>query len=78
MEVHKMKLNEHAVNLTIVLTLLTVAVYGWANGLNNVTLSISALIILGGLAHMLMLRIAALQPQQGLGEAVEIEQAIGS
>jgi hypothetical protein len=75
MEVHKMKLNKHVVNLTIVLALLTVAVYGWANGLNNVTLSITVLLILGGLVHMLTVRIAALQPQPVPRGAVESGQA---
>lgn len=70
-----MKLNKQAINLTIVLTLLTVAVYSWAHGLNNVTFSITALLILGGLVHMLTVRIAALQPQQVLGEAGESGQA---
>jgi hypothetical protein len=70
-----MKLNKHVVNLTIVFTLLTVAVYGGAHGLNNVTFSITTLLILGGLAQMLTVRIAALQPQPVLGEAVESGQA---
>lgn len=70
-----MKLNKHAVNLTMVITLLTVAVHGWANGLNNVTLSITGLIILNGLAHMLTVKIAAIQPQQVLGKADESGQA---
>jgi hypothetical protein len=76
MEIHKMKLNKQAVNLTIVLSLLTVAVYSWAQGLNNVTLSITALLILGGLAQRLAVRITALQPQPVLGEAVESRQAM--
>lgn len=66
-----MKLNKQAINLTIVLTLLTVAVYSWAYGLNNISLSLTALLTLGGLAQML----TALQPQQALGEAVESGQA---
>jgi hypothetical protein len=70
-----MKLNKHAVNLTIVITLLTVAVHSWANGLNNATLSITALIILNGLAYMLTVKNAAIQPQQVLGEVVESGQA---
>ncbi len=70
-----MKLNKHVVKLTIVLTLLTVAVYGWANVLNNVALSITTLLILGGLAQLLTVRIAALQPQQVPRGAVESGQA---
>lgn len=70
-----MKLNKQAINLTIVFTLLTVAVYSWANELNHISLSITTLLILGGLAQMLTVRTVALQPQQVLGEAAESGQA---
>lgn len=52
-----MKLNTQAINLTLVLILLTVAVHSWAQGLQNITLPITALLILGGLAQMLTIRV---------------------
>ena len=70
-----MKLNTQAVNLAIVLSLLTVAADSWGRGLNNVSLSITALLILGGLAQMLAVKSAALQPQPVLVEVVESRQA---
>lgn len=63
-----MKLNTRAVDLTIVLSLLTIAADSWGRGLNNVTLSITALLILGGLVQMLAARSATLQPQPVLVE----------
>ncbi len=70
-----MKLNKQAINLTIALTLLTVAVYSWTHGLNNITLLTTALLILGGLAQMLTARTAALRPQPVREEVVESRQA---
>jgi hypothetical protein len=51
-----MKLNTQAVNLAIVLSLSTIAAASWAHGLNSVTLSITALLILGGVAQTLPVR----------------------
>jgi predicted phage tail protein len=71
MEVHKMKLNKQAVNLAVMLLLLTVAADSWAHGLNSVTIPVTALIILGGLVQMLAVKSAVLQPQPVLVEAAE-------
>lgn len=70
-----MKINTQAVNLAIVLCLLTVAADSWSRGLNNVSLSITAVLILGGLAQMLPVKRVALQSQPVLVEVVESRQA---
>lgn len=70
-----MKLNTQAVNLTIVLSLLTIVVDSWARGFNNVTLALTALLIVGSLVQTLAVKSAALQPQPVLVEAVESRKA---